>query len=211
VGALAGFLALAQVGAPAASAPARAAALESTRALASGLARTGRAEATLSWTVLGPPGSPARSMRGTLAVEPPDLARLDVAGSGERVTLRADGGEWLQPELKQFVRLTPRHSVAAMRWWRLLAGSTSAGGGGYDERKLAPGHYRLLVPATPAADADSADVWLDAGGLPARLTLADGMGGESGYRLSGWRFTRAKGATAFRLTAPPGVETVELP
>jgi outer membrane lipoprotein-sorting protein len=211
VGALAGFLALAQVGAPAASTPARAAALESTRALASGLARTGRAEATLSWTVVGPPGSPARSMRGTLAVEPPDLARLDVAGSGERVTLRADGGEWLQPELKQFVRLTPRHSVAAMRWWRLLAGSTSAGAGGYDERKLAPGHYRLLVPATPAADADSADVWLDAGGLPARLTLADGMGGESGYRLSGWRFTRAKGATAFRLTAPPGVETVELP
>jgi hypothetical protein len=29
--------------------------------------------------------------------------------------------------------------------------------------------------------------------------------------LSGWRFTHAKGAGAFRLTAPPGVETVELP
>lgn len=207
-----GIAATALMAWPATSTPAPAAALESTRALASGLARTGRAEATLSWTVVGPPGSASRAMRGTLAVEPPDLARLDVAGTGERVTLRADGGEWLQPELKQFVRLTPRHSVAAMRWWRLLAGSTSAGGGrGYDERKLAPGHYRLLVPATPAADADSADVWLDAGGLPSRLTLADGMGGESGYRLSGWRFTHAKGAGAFRLTAPPGVETVELP
>lgn len=194
------------------SAPALAAPLESTRALASGLARTGRAEATLSWTVAGPPGSAARALRGTLAVEPPDLARLDVTGTGERVTLRADGGEWLQPELKQFVRLTPRHSVAAMRWWRLLAGSTvPAGTRGYEERKLSPGHYRLVVPASPAADADSADVWLDAGGLPARLTLADGMGGESGYRLSGWRFTHAKGIAAFRLTAPPGVETVELP
>jgi len=197
---------------PGSGTPARAAALESTRGLASGLARTGRAEATLSWTVTGPPGSAARAMRGTLAVEPPDLARLDVTGTGERVTLRADGGEWLQPELKQFVRLTPRHSVAAMRWWRLLAGSSGAGGAeAFHERKLAHGHYRLLVPATPAADADSADVWLDAGGLPARLTLADGMGGESGYRLSGWRFTHAKGIAAFRLTAPPGVETVELP
>jgi hypothetical protein len=209
---LSGLLVLARILWLLAGAPAEAAALESTRALASGLARTGRAEATLSWSVIGPPGSPARAMRGTLAVEPPDLARLDVSGTGERVTLRADGGEWLQPELKQFLRLTPRHSVAAMRWWRLLAGSTVATGAtGYTERKLSPGHYRLLVPATPAADADSADVWLDAGGLPSRLTLADGMGGESGYRLSGWRFTRAKGIAAFRLAAPPGVETVEMP
>ena len=104
------------------------------------------------------------------------------------------------------MRLTPRHAVAAIRWWRLLAGA-----GGASERRLGPGRYRLLVPATPAADADSADVWLDPRGLPERLLLADGMGGQSSYRLSGWRFTRAKGGAAFRLEVPPGVETVELP
>ena len=170
------------------------------------LARSGRAETTLSWSVAGPPGHAVTALRGTLAVEPPDRARLDVAGTGERITLRSDGGEWLQPALKQFVRLTPRNSVAAMRWWRLLAGA-----GGASEHRLGPRHYRLIVPATPAAAADSAEVWLDARGLPARLELADGMGGRMGYRLSGWRFTRARGAGAFKLTAPPGVETVELP
>ena len=191
------------------AASAQAAPLEATRALAANLARAGRAEATLSWSVAGPPGTSPRALRGTLAVEAPDLARLDVAGTGERITLRADGGEWSQPELKQFVLLTPRHAVAAMRWWRLMAGSTAAAGA--SERKLGPGHYRLLVPATPAAAADSAEVWLNERGLPARLALADGVGGQSSYRLSGWRFTHAKGVTAFRLTAPPGVETVEMP
>ena len=188
---------------------AQAAPLEATHALAAGLARTGRAEATLSWNVAGPPGSAPRALRGILAVEAPDLARLDVMGTGERITLRADGGEWLQPELKQFVLLTPRHAVAAMRWWRLMAGSTGAAGA--SERRLGLGHYRLLVPATPETPADSADVWLDVHGLPVRLALADGLGGQSGYRLTGWRFTRAKGGAAFRLTAPPGVETVEMP
>lgn len=185
---------------------ARAAPLESTRALAGGLARSGRAEATLSWSVPGPPGGAPNTLRGTLALERPDLARLDVAATGERITLRADGGEWSQPRLKQFLLLTPRHSVAAMRWWRVMAGA-----GGATERRIGGGHFRLLVPATPAAAADSADVWLDARGLPARLMLADGMGGALSYRLTGWRFTRAEGGASFRLTAPPGVETVELP
>ena len=185
------------------------ASLASTRALAAGLARSGRAEATLSWSVPGPPGGMPSVLRGTLAVEPPDRARLDVVGTGERITLRADGGEWLQPALKQFVLLTPRHSVAAMRWWRLLAGS--GGAGGTEEHRLEARHYRLVVPATPQADADSAEVWLDARGLPSRLELADGMGGRSAYRLAGWRFTRARGVGAFRLAPPPGVETVELP
>ncbi len=181
--------------------------LESTRALAAGLARTGRAEATLSWSVPGSPGSTPNALHGRLAVEPPDLARLDVTGTGERITLRSDGGEWFQPGLKQFVRLTPRHALAAMRWWRLLAGAGGAGGGGgATERRLGPGRS-----AMPAAEADSADVWLDSRGLPARLVLADGMGGQSSYRLAGWRFARAKGGAAFRLEVPPGVETVELP
>ena len=180
--------------------------LESTRALAAGLKRTGRAEVTLAWDVTGLPGATPQRMRGALAVEPPDRARLDIARTGERITLRADGGEWLQPSVHQLVILKPRHSVGAMRWWRLLAG-----GAGATERKLATGRYRLLVAATATADADSADVSLGAGGLPEQLELDDGAGGRLIYRLSGWKFTPARGAAAFRITAPPGTETVELP
>ena len=181
-------------------------ALESTRALAAGLKRTGRAEVTLAWEVAGMTGGAPQRMRGALAVEPPDLARLDVAGTGERITLREDGGEWLQPAVHQLVILKPRHSVGAMRWWRLLAGGTGA-----SERKLGAGRYRLVVASSPTADADSADVSLGSGGLPERLELDDGAGGHLVYRLSGWKFTPARGATAFRIVAPPGTETVELP
>lgn len=180
--------------------------LESTRALTAGLKRTGRAEVTLGWDVAGVTGGPPQRVRGALAVEPPDRARLDVAGTGERITLREDGGEWLQPSVHQLVILKPRHSVGAMRWWRLLAGGTGA-----SERKLGTGRYRLLVAATPTSDADSADVSLGAGGLPERLELDDGAGGHLVYRLSGWKFTPARGAAAFRISAPPGTETVELP
>lgn len=194
------LLLLVLLASPAAAAP------RSTEALARGLARGGRAEATLRWSVPGPPGSPEAALRGALALEPPDLARLDVAGTGEVITLRSDGGEWLQPALHQFVRLTPRHSVAAMRWWRLLAGA-----GGAQERRIASRRYRLLIPGTPYAAADSADVWLDAAGLPERLELSDGMGGVQSFRVSRWRFVARRGAAAFRLQPPPGVETVEMP
>src|SRR5262245_50291648 len=111
-----------------------AAPLESTRRLAAELKRAGRAEVTLSWAV----GDDRLS--GALALEPPSLARLEVASTGERVTLRADGGEWLQPALQQMVRLSPAHSGAAMQWWRLLAG-----GGQARERRLGRGGYRLVV------------------------------------------------------------------
>ena len=173
-----------------------AAPLQSTRALAAELKRAGRAEVTLTWNI-GDAGDGRLS--GTLALEPPSLARLEVGATGEKVTLRADGGEWLQPALGQMVKLSPEHSGAAMRWWRLLAGGEPA-----RERALGRGGYRLVVGT--GADADSAQVWLDARGLPQRLVLDVGT-----YALSGWRFTRARGASAFRITAPPGVEVVELP
>src|SRR5215468_8644484 len=89
-------LALATLGAAPAHAPRSVNTLESTRALAAGIERTGRAEVTLAWDIAGTPGAPPRRMKGALAVEPPDRARLDVAKTGERITLRADGGEWLQ-------------------------------------------------------------------------------------------------------------------
>jgi outer membrane lipoprotein-sorting protein len=198
--------AIVSAGSAPSAAPGAASTLEATRALAAGLKRTGRAEVTLGWDVAGVTGGPPQRVRGALAVEPPDRARLDVAGTGERITLREDGGEWLQPSVHQLVILKPRHSVGAMRWWRLLAGGTAA-----TERKLGTGRYRLLVAATPTSDADSADVSLGAGGLPERLELDDGAGGHLVYRLSGWKFTPARGAAAFRISAPPGTETVELP
>lgn len=180
------------------AAVATAAPLESTRRLAAELKRAGRAEVTLSWPV----GDGRNS--GTLALEPPSLARLDVGTTGERVTLRADGGEWLQPELKQMVKLSGEHSGAAMRWWRLLAGGETA-----REQRLGKGGYRLTVGN--GADAETAEVWLDARGLPSRLVLGDDTGGRQEYTLRNWKFARARGHTAFRITAPAGVEVVELP
>ena len=187
---------------PTAAAPA----LEATRALVAGLGRGGRAEVTLRWSVAGGPGAAPRRMRGTLAIEPPDRARLEVPATGERITLRADGGEWLQPSLHQMMLLKSRHSVAAMRWWRLLAG-----GEGASEYRLATRRYRLLIPARAGLAADSAEVTLEANGLPAKLELDDGAGGLQSYELSAWRFTNARGAAAFRIAAPAGTETVELP
>lgn len=180
--------------------------LESTRALREGLAAHGRAEALLSWSVPGPPGAAVQSLQGSLALEPPGYARLDVRGNGERITLRPEGGEWLQPRLHQFIRLDARRSVAAMGWWRVLVGGEAV-----RERRLAARRWRLIVEATPATDADSADVSFDARGLPTRLEMSDGMGGRLVYRLAAWRFAKAKGVTAFRLTPPPGVEVIEMP
>lgn len=180
--------------------------LESTRALREGLAAHGRAEALLSWSVPGPPGAAVQSLQGSLALEPPGYARLEVRGNGERITLRPDGGEWSQPRLHQFIRLDARRSVAAMGWWRVLVG-----GDAVRERRLGARRWRLIVEATPSTDADSADVSFDARGLPSRLEVPDGMGGRQVYRLAAWRFAKAKGVSAFRLTPPPGVEVVEMP
>jgi len=183
--------------------PVRAATLESSRALVDQLRRAGRAESTLDWTIMGAMGEPA-PQRGQLALEPPSFARLDVPRTGERVTLRPDGGEWLQPQLHQMIRLSPKHAGAAMRWWRLLAG-----GEGASERRLGAGRYRLVVGAgTPGAD--SADVTLDSRGLPVRLRLGEGEDAQE-YRLSGWRFVKARGERDFRLSAPAGIEVVEMP
>lgn len=186
------------------AASAQAAPLESSRALTEQLKRAGRAEATLAWSVPGPTGDGV-AQQGRLALEAPSFARLDVAKTGESVTLRPDGGEWLQPQQQQMLKLSPRHAGAAMRWWRLLASAEGA-----RERKLAAGHYRLVIPASEGAESDSADVFLDARGLPARLRLGEGEQAQD-YKLSGWKFMKARGEREFRLSAPPGVETVELP
>jgi len=191
------------------AAPAPAPEWECSRALVAELRRAGRVEAVLRWDIPGPDGA-AVEQRGTLALEPPAYARLDVPGTGERVTLRDDGGEWLQPGLRQMVRLSPRQTGAAMRWWRLLAsGHAPAGGEWVRERRLASGRYRLVV-GDQGGGSDSAEVTLDTRGLPARLVLGVGQEAQA-YRVSGWRSSRARGASGFRLSAPSGYEVVELP
>lgn len=184
--------------------PANAAPLEASWALVRSLAERGRAEATLHYSVAAAPGAAPRNVHATLALEPPNRARLDVPATGEKITLRGDGGEWLQPSMKQLVMLRPRHAVAALQWWRVLLGD----GAGVRERRLARGGYRLVTTSGPG---DSADVWLDARGLPARLELPDGTGGHAVYRLAGWRFSRARGNAAFHLKTPAGYVPVDMP
>ena len=144
-------------------------------------------------------------MSGTLALEAPDRVRLDMSGTGERLVARGDGGEWLQPATKQLLRFGAGQASPALRWWRVLLGEAA----GVRERRIAPRRY-VLVQGAAAGFADSATVWLDARGLPARLDLPGGDGVMT-YRLSGWRFARARGPAGFRLTAPAGFETVDLP
>jgi len=185
---------------------AAAAPLEASRELLAALRTQGRAEATLRYTVAGLPGEPAAAIRATLALEPPDRARLDVRTTGETIVVRADGGEWLDPAGGQLVRLSSGRVAPALRWWRVLLG----GAGPVRERRDSPGRFWLVLPAQGTAPADSALVQLDARGLPARLELP-GSDGPTLLRLSDWRFLRAKGRAAFTLTAPPGVVEVTLP
>ncbi len=169
------------------------------------LAASGRAEVTLRITQSDPLAGGSRTVHATLALEAPDRARLEVPATGEKVTLRADGGEWLQPRGRQLLRLRPEHGALAMRWWRALLDPEAA----WRERRLADGRVRVTLAAEHGAAADSADLWLDAHGLPARLELASGPAGS--YRLNGWRFLRSRGVAAFRLAVPAGWEAVELP
>lgn len=189
-------------GLPAAARPAE---LQASARLARELGAARRAEVTLRWELPGAPGSPPRPMSGTLALEAPDRVRLDMPGTGERLVARGDGGEWLQPATKQLLRFGAGQAAPAIRWWRVLLGEAA----GVRERRVAPRRW-VLVQRDAAGFADSATVWLDARGLPARLELPGGDGTMT-YRLGGWRFVKARGPAAFRLSAPAGYETIELP
>jgi hypothetical protein len=174
-----------------------------TRVLLARLRATGRAEATLR---VGRPDAlgPGRvTIAGTLALEPPRSARLDFA-DGERLTLRADGGDWLQPATRQLVRAGAARAAGLLAWWAALLDPSGAG---LVERKLGPRRYAL---AHPGAGADQV-VELGADGLP-RLIRVDAGGGEPvEYRVTRWRFVKARGHDAFVLRPPPGYEVVDLP
>jgi len=196
-------VALALLAAAPAAAPG--AGLESSARLARELTASRRAVVAVHFTRPGFAGGAGRTLVGTLSLEAPDRVRLDLEGSGESLVARGDGGEWLLPSTKQLLRFGARAASPALRWWRVLLGDAA----GVRETRLGPGRYRL-AQGEGAGFADSATVVLDARGLPARIEVA-GPDGALAYRLSRWRFTTAKGAAAFRLAAPAGYETVDVP
>jgi hypothetical protein len=177
------------------------------RVFARRLAASGRATATIERVADDPIAGRPRAIRGRIALEPPDRALLEFPATREKLALRADGGEWLQPALRQMLRLGPRNAASARRWWELLL----PGGGRFAERALSSRRYAIASPAAEDRGADTAWVELDARGLPIELAFEDASGNRVSYRFSGWRFGPARGPAAFTLEAPGGFEVVDLP
>jgi hypothetical protein len=146
-----------------------------------------------------------RSEPGWLELEPPGRARLEFSRTGEKITLRPDGGEWLQPGLHQMITLDSLRAAVAGRWWQLLMSGRSPGITVW--RRGA-----REVTFIPAGDAgpDSAVLHVDAAGLPAELAVTDAAG-VSRFRFSNWTFLQARGEAAYRQHAPTGFEVVPLP
>jgi hypothetical protein len=181
--------------------------LVSTRALLAKLPGGGRAEADLRTTIEDPLGGPAQDVRGKLTLERPRYARLDFP-SGERMTLREDGGDWLQPRTRQLIRGGPDAVAEAVRWWGVLLESA---GDRFVERPLGKGGYELRAADADSSSATRQRVWLGGDGLPARLEVVTPDGTTRTWRLQNWRFGHARGRPAFVLAPPRGYEVVELP
>lgn len=191
-----------------AATPAAADGLASTRAFARRLEASGRAAATIERRAVDPVTGLGRSARGRLTLELPDRALLEFPATGERIALRSDGGEWLQPALRQMLRLGPRSAAAGRRWWELLL---PGDGSRFGERALSARRYAVASPSTEDFAADTAWVSLDPQGLPAELEYRDSSESRVSYRFSGWRFERPRGRSAFLLAPPAGIQVVELP
>ena len=181
--------------------------LQSTRGLLARLGAAGRAEAAVETTVEDLLGGRPRTVRGRLALELPHRARLDFPGH-ESLTLREDGGDWLQPRTRQLLRSGPESAEAAMRWSAVLLES---GAEDIREHSMSGGGFELSRVGADSARGERQRVWLGADGYPARLEIVTSAGERRAYRLSGWRFSRARGREAFVLRAPPGYEVVDLP
>jgi len=173
------------------------------RVLAARMSATGRAEATLLQRVPDPLGGPAAERRARLALERPDRVRLDYEG-GESVTLRRDGGEWLEPRLTQMLVFDSTGAGAAQRAWDLLLGRDDA----IAEHPAGAGRWRLRPIRPDPALPDSVEIALDAAGLPEQLVCWAGGERSVEFRISGWRFPRAKGRADFVLVAPHGYEVI---
>jgi hypothetical protein len=181
--------------------------LQSTRGLLGRLRSAGRAEAAVETTVEDLLGGKARTVRGRLALELPHRVRLDFP-EHESLTLREDGGDWLQPHTRQLLRSGPESAQAALRWSAVLLES---GTDGIRERPMSGGGFELTRTGADSARAERQRVWLGADGFPARLEIVNSAGERRAYGLSGWKFSRARGREAFVLHAPAGFEVVDLP
>jgi hypothetical protein len=177
-----------------------------TRALVERLKRSGRAEARLVQTVTAA-GETLRADRGRVALEHPDRLRLDFTGSGERVTMRGDGGEWLQPSLRQLFVLRAEQAQTVVALWRAFLGDRERS---YDEREVRPRVYRLVPRVPDPTEPDSLEVRLGVDRLPSHVVAWSGDQRWS-LALAGWKLTRPRGAEAFTLRAPPGYEVFEWP
>ena len=112
--------------------------LVSTRGLVQRLGRAGRA--TVAFRAVTRSEGGVRARRGTLALEPPDRVRIDFPALGERIALRSDGGEWVQPAARQMLTLTTQHVASTMGLWRLFLNPEE---GLYAERRLTANRFRL--------------------------------------------------------------------
>lgn len=180
--------------------------LTSVSTLMKRLQASGRGEVSMTQTVVSA-GETLRAERGRLSLEPPDRMRIDFQTSGERVTMRADGGEWVQPSLRQLLILRPEQAQAVVTTWRAFL---DGGGEIYRERARGSGRYRLTPLVAGEGSADSIDVELGESGLPRRLELW--IGDQRWWlTLSSWAFAKAKGPSAFTLRAPAGYSIFEWP
>ncbi len=174
--------------------------LEATRVLVQRLVGSGRCEASVMLVVEDPMGGPPRVQRGTLALEPPSRVRLDFA-NGERIAVRGDGGEWLQPAQRQMIRLGSGQAGLVSWLWDLFL---KGGQGRFHERAAGARRFVLTAGDDARGLPDTIGIVVDARGLPAALEIRDAGLGETLYRFSGWRFAKPRGATAFELRAPAG-------
>lgn len=181
--------------------------LSATRSLLRELKAAGRGQAAFTMTQTDPMGGPDVVQRGRIALEPPDRVRLDFTATGERIALRGDGGEWIQPAARQMVRLGREQAgMANWLWEVLLQGGTTA----FYELSVS-GHFILRPRETDRSLPEGITVRLDARGLPAEIEYAEGGGAVTRYRFRSWRFMRRQGPRGFTLTAPGGYATVEVP
>ena len=198
---------LAATGASAARAPAPGD-LTATRALVAKLKAAGRGEASITVVQSDPLGGPDHVQAGRLALEPPDRVRLDFTATGERVALRGDGGEWIQPQARQMLRLEREQAgMVAWLWEILLQGGTR----GFGERVAGPRRFVLEPRDRDAGLPEAITVEIDPRGLPVEIEFAELAGATTRYRFKGWRFARPHGPAGFTLTAPRGYGTVQVP
>jgi hypothetical protein len=106
------------------------------------------------------------------------------------------------------LRLGPANAAAARRWWELLL---PGAGDRFVERKLGVGRFAVVRKGEAAGAADTAEVTLDAQGLPARLEYRIPGADRVEYRLRAWKFSHARGRGAFVIHAPDSLQVVDLP